>query len=95
MNIVVALVDVYGERSLAWLLGVCNPDLPNSLLAFVEQSIFQVWQLYHAQFVSYVVFGVPTQRERGIDLLAIPFSGSTFLLLSSVNGMCSTAGMGI
>ena len=42
VNIVVALVDVYGECSLTWLPGVCNHDLPNSLLAFVEQSIFQV-----------------------------------------------------
>ena len=53
VNIVVALVDVYEERSLTWLPGVCSHDLPNSLLAFVEQSIFQVWQLYHAPFVSY------------------------------------------
>ena len=43
VNIVVALVDVYGEHLLTWLLGVCNHDLPNSLLVFIEQSIFQVW----------------------------------------------------
>ena len=52
VNIVVDLVDVYGECSLTWLLGVCNHDLANSLLAFVEQSILQVWYLYLAQFMS-------------------------------------------
>ena len=56
VNIVVVLIDVYGERSLTWLLGVCNDDLPSSLLAFVEQSIFQVWQMYHERFVSYKWF---------------------------------------
>ena len=40
VNTVVVLVDVYGESSLTWLPGVCNHDLPNSLLAFVERSIF-------------------------------------------------------
>ena len=56
VNIVVALVAVYGERLLTWLPGVCNHDFPNSLLAFIERSIFQVWQLYHAPFVSYKWF---------------------------------------
>ena len=42
-NIVVALIDVYGERWLTWLLEDCNHDLPVPLLAFVELSIFQVW----------------------------------------------------
>ena len=42
VSIVVALIDMYGERSLTWLPGVCNHDLPNSLVAFVEQSIVQV-----------------------------------------------------
>ena len=31
VNIVVALVDMYGECSLTWLPGVCNHHLPNSL----------------------------------------------------------------
>ena len=43
VNIVVALVDMYGERWETWLLEICNHDLRVSLLAFVEQSIFQVW----------------------------------------------------
>ena len=52
VNIVVALVVVYRECRLTSLPEVCNHDLPVPLLVFLEQSIFQVWQLYHAQFVS-------------------------------------------
>ena len=43
VNMVVALVDVHGACWLTWLPVVCNHDLPVPLLAFVEQSIFQVW----------------------------------------------------
>ena len=42
VNMVVALIDMYGERWLTWLQEVCNRDLPVPLLAFSEQSIFQV-----------------------------------------------------
>ena len=56
VNIVVALVDMHVERSLTWLPGVYNHDLPNSLLASVEHLIFQVWLLYHGRFVSYKWF---------------------------------------
>ena len=43
INIVVVLIDVCGDRWPTWLPEVCNHDLPVLLLAFVEQSIFQVW----------------------------------------------------
>ena len=42
IHVVVAVVEVYGEYLLTWLPDVCNHDLPNSLLAFIQQSIFQV-----------------------------------------------------
>ena len=56
VNIVVVLVDVYGERWLAWLPEVCNHELPVSLLVFAEELIFQVWLRYHTPFVSYKRF---------------------------------------
>ena len=37
-NIVVALVDVYGDSWLAWLSEVCNHELPVPLLAFIEHA---------------------------------------------------------
>ena len=43
VKMVAALVDVYGECWLTWLPEVCNHYLAVPLLAFVEQSIFQVW----------------------------------------------------
>ena len=62
VNIVMEFIDVYGERSLTWLLWLCKHDRPNSLLAFVENS-------WSSRFGSCtcavrelkVVFGVPTE----------------------------------
>ena len=55
-DMVVVLINVYGERWLTQLAEVCDHDLSVPVLAYAEQSIFQVWQLYHVWFVSYKWF---------------------------------------
>ena len=67
VNIVVALVDVYGERSLTWLPGVLQQRSSNFLTGIRRTvSLPDLVAVPCVVLELQVVFGVPTQQERGI-----------------------------